>query len=246
MFNPDQFILDSIPSTCFYIPNFITEGEEKLLVHNIEKTSSLRWTQLKNRRLINFGGVPTQKGMIAEEIPRYLQNYVDKVNELGVFKDVNANHILLNEYHAGQVRDIYLVFFIEVTLLFLQNWQGIMPHFDGPLFYPTITTLSVGSHAVLEFNKPRSDDDDISEKNPVFKILVEPRSLLVLQDDLYRCFMHSISEVDEDNITDPLIRNLDRTSFAAGDVKILQRSTRFSLTIRNVPKTSKLKLKFGK
>ena len=103
MFNLDQFTLDSIPSTCIYIPNFITEAEEKLLIHNIEKTSSLRWTQLKNRRLINFGGIPTQKGMIAEEIPRYLQNYVDKVNELGVFSDFKANHILLNEYQAGQV-----------------------------------------------------------------------------------------------------------------------------------------------
>jgi alkylated DNA repair protein alkB homolog 6 len=53
--------------------------------------------------LINVGGVPTQKGMISEEIPGYLQGYIDKVNELGVFGDVKANHILLNEYMAGQV-----------------------------------------------------------------------------------------------------------------------------------------------
>ena len=121
-----------------------------------------------------------------------------------------------------------------------------MPHFDGPLFYPTITTLSVGSHAVLEFVEPRSNDEDISEKTPVFKLLVEPRSLLVLQDNLYRCFMHSISEIGQDDVTDPLIRNLDKTSLATATSKVLQRSTRFSLTIRNVPKTSKLKLKFGK
>lgn len=100
----DEFRLDSVPSTCFYIPNFITEPEEKLLIHNIEKTSVVRWTQLKNRRLINVGGVPTQKGMIAEEIPGYLQDYINRVNDLGVFGDVKANHILLNEYKAGQVR----------------------------------------------------------------------------------------------------------------------------------------------
>jgi alkylated DNA repair protein alkB homolog 6 len=103
MSNLDKFKLDSVPSTCYYIPNFITEAEEHLLIHNIGKTSSVRWTQLKNRRLINFGGIPTQKGMIAEDIPVYLQRYLDKVNELGIFGDVKANHILLNEYKAGQV-----------------------------------------------------------------------------------------------------------------------------------------------
>lgn len=34
-----DFKLDSVPSTCYYIPDFITEAEEKLLIHNIEKTS---------------------------------------------------------------------------------------------------------------------------------------------------------------------------------------------------------------
>lgn len=171
-------------------------------------------------RLINCGGVPTQKGMIAEEMPAYLQVYVDKVNSLGIFGETKANHILLNEYRAG---------------------QGIMSHFDGPLFYPTISTISVGSHTVLEFHQPRSGDDDAGcRSEPAFKLLVEPRSLLILKDDLYHRYMHSISEIEEDDLCDPLIKN-----FPARDEKI-QRGTRFSLTIRNVPKTSKLKLKFGK
>jgi alkylated DNA repair protein alkB homolog 6 len=121
-----------------------------------------------------------------------------------------------------------------------------MSHFDGPLFYPTITTVSVGSHAVLEFHKPRNDDEIATDTSPAFKLLVEPRSLLILQDDLYQLYMHSISEIEEDDITDPSIKNLNQTSFASSDSKTIQRSTRFSLTIRNVPKTTKLKLKFGK
>lgn len=221
----EKFLVKNVPSTCYYIPDFISESEEKLLLHNILKTSAVRWTQLKNRRLINYGGVPTQKGMIAEEIPDYLRRYLQLVNQLEIFGDAKANHILLNEYRAG---------------------QGIMSHFDGPLFYPTIATLSVGSHTVLEFHQPRSSDgnDNVAPSNSetAFKLLVEPRSLLILKDDLYHRFMHSISEVEKDNLSDLLLRNASSVS-SAGTVV---RGTRFSLTIRNVPKTSKMKLKFGK
>lgn len=117
-----------------------------------------------------------------------------------------------------------------------------MSHFDGPLFYPTITTISIGSHTVLEFHKPKdfNESSDEASNEPEFKLLIEPRSLLILKDDLYHKFMHAISEVEVDDLSDSLIRNpVDST-------EQLQRSTRYSLTIRNVPKTSKLKLKFGK
>ena len=113
MIDLESHQVKDVPETCFYVPNFISEGDEKLLIHNIAKTSPVRWTQLKNRRLINVGGVPTQKGMIAEEIPGYLQGYLDKVNQLGIFDEVKTNHILLNEYKQG---------------------QGIMSHFDGEWF----------------------------------------------------------------------------------------------------------------
>ena len=76
------------------------------------------------------------QGMIPEDIPGWLQTVVEKVNGLpsSVFpEDKKANHVLLNEYEAG---------------------QGIMPHVDGPLFYPTITTVSLGSHTVLDFYNP--------------------------------------------------------------------------------------------
>lgn len=212
-----NFLVDTVPATCYYIPNFITVEEEKLLIHNIEKTSSVRWTQLKNRRLINYGGVPTQKGMIAEEIPGYLQAYLDRINEQRIFGELKANHILLNEYRAA---------------------QGIMPHFDGPLFHDTITTISVGSHTVLEFHKQNAEGEGSVLE---FKLLVEPRSLLVLKDDLYHGYMHSISELETDDLTDPLLKNNNNISASS-----LPRTTRYSLTIRNVPKTSKLKLKFGK
>lgn len=162
--------------------------------------------------------------MIAEEIPFHIQKYVDKVNETGIFEGmIKANHVLLNEYKCG---------------------QGILSHFDGPLFYPTISTLSIGSHTVLEFNFPPKNDN--YEVTTEFKLLVEPRSLLILKDDLYKSYMHSIREIDEDDLTDEKIKNISTTSYSNLDMKMIPRTTRYSLTIRHVPKTSKLKLKFFK
>lgn len=34
-----------------------------------------------------------------------------------------------------------------------------MPHEDGPLYYPTVTTISLGSHALLDFYQKLSADD---------------------------------------------------------------------------------------
>ena len=60
---------------------------------------------------------------------QWLSLQMDNISSLGVFgKNRRANHVLVNEYLAG---------------------QGIMAHVDGPLFYPTITTLNVGGHILL-------------------------------------------------------------------------------------------------
>lgn len=199
------------------------------MISQIVKTPQPRWTQLTGRRLLNIGGVPHQKGMLSEEIPTYLQNYLDKVNELKIFEDKLANHILLNEYKPG---------------------QGILPHLDGPLFYPTISTLSVGSHTVLEFSQSTDKDEmeNLTAPVPVFKLLLEPRSLLILKNSLYSSYMHSISEILVDNLDDKLLKNLSKCHYDVNVPNNLKtRTMRYSLTIRHVPKaTTKLKLKFGK
>jgi alkylated DNA repair protein alkB family protein 6 len=165
--------------------------------------------------------------MIAEEIPAYLKCYVDKINSLGIFDEkFLANHILLNEYQKG---------------------QGIMSHSDGPMFHPVISTISLNSHTVLEFTKSRSDDYwKKYEIVPEFKLIIEPRSLIILKDELYNLYLHGISEIETDNFSDPLIRNIEHTSYKADVPLVVERSTRYSITIRNFPNTSKLKLKFFK
>ena len=135
-----------------------------------------------------------------------------------------ANHVLLNEYQPG---------------------QGIMPHLDGPLFYPTISTISLGSSTLLNFYREAGEDEAESLQfadRLVTSLFVEPRSLLVLKDEMYAKYLHGIEETDQDVISDKIC-NLHDPSVIG---QAFPRSTRISLTIRHVPKTTKMKFKFGK
>uniref|UniRef100_A0A1B6M712 Fe2OG dioxygenase domain-containing protein n=2 Tax=Graphocephala atropunctata TaxID=36148 RepID=A0A1B6M712_9HEMI len=214
-------LVDSAPPSVYYIPNFITEFEENIIVEKVNTAPKPKWTQLSNRRLQNWGGIPHPKGMIPEPLPEWLQEFVDRVSHLEVFgRSIKPNHVLINEYLPG---------------------QGIMAHFDGPLFYPTVATISCGSHTLLNFIKP-PDKDLAQSKEKSFSLLLEPRSLLLLQDSMYHDYQHSIEEVLQDVITESIV-NLNQTNENNSLSKVLNRSTRISLTIRHVPKTTKLKLK---
>ncbi|KAL5008232.1 hypothetical protein ScPMuIL_013813 [Solemya velum] len=223
----------SAPPSIYYIPNFITKDEEEILIHHVNTAPRPKWTQLSNRRLQNWGGLPHPKGMIAEDLPHWLQIYAEKIAGLGVFEDKIPNHVLVNEYRAG---------------------QGIMPHEDGSLFYPTVSTISLGSHSMLEFYHHLSLHDDSSEAGDTKKstiedryllsMLLEPRSLVLVCDEMYKVHLHGISEKNSDIVTDK-VANIDVCEMAnLGDT--LHRETRISLTIRYVPKILKNKLFFGK
>ncbi|CAG7725548.1 unnamed protein product [Allacma fusca] len=225
------------PSSIYYIPAFVSEAEESLILRRVNEAPLPRWTQLSNRRLQNWGGDPHPKGMIAEALPDWLKKYTDSIGSIkGIFENSPPNHVLVNEYRPG---------------------QGIMPHLDGPLFYPTITTISVGSHAVLNFYRPLDCDDVSAESSQSsetsqmsswssrleFSLLVQPRSLLILRDKAYDYYLHGIEEICKDELTDKVI-NAGVLGLSPGDE--LQRATRVSLTIRHVPKTTKPMLKlFG-
>lgn len=200
------------PPIIYYIPNFITKEEEKYLINKVYDAPKPKWTYLSNRKLQDYGGVPHKNGMIVEAIPTWLQTFTDRVSQLKIFGDKTANHVLINEYLPG---------------------QGIMPHFDGPLFYPTISTISCGSHTVLEFCD--------ADRQIKCKLLLEPCSVVILKDDMYTTYLHSIKEVMEDIIDSDCI-NLNSCGDKYSIGQEMKRGTRISLTIRNVPKVCKLKL----
>ncbi|KAG7206412.1 hypothetical protein KM043_003768 [Ampulex compressa] len=217
-------IIPEVPECAWYIPNFITQEEEREIIKAVNDAPLPKWTQLSHRRLQNWGGLPHPKGMIAEEIPCWLKKYIDKISSLNIFKkEALPNHVLINEYLPG---------------------QGIMAHSDGPLFYPIVTTINCGSHTVLDFYK-RLDSMQQQESKLEFSFLLEPRSLLILQGDLYHDYLHSIAERHTDVISRSIIKNLNLCNSRFEEGEEINRDVRLSLTIRHVPNTSKFKLKIG-
>ncbi|CAL4236657.1 unnamed protein product [Meganyctiphanes norvegica] len=226
--NLEDFKIKEAPGTLYYIPDFISPEEESQFMTNIYNAPKPKWTQLSHRRLQNWGGLPHPKGMVAEIIPQWLQTSMNSISSLGVFGEKKPNHALVNEYESG---------------------QGIMPHEDGPLFYPTITTINLGSHTVLDYYSPISQDESYSENQVldfssrlIGSLLLEPRSLLIVQDEMYTSFLHGIREVSSD-IVNMKMFNLQYCSAKLGQT--LNREKRISLTIRHVPKVLKANLIFG-
>uniref|UniRef100_A0A8C6TAT3 AlkB homolog 6 n=1 Tax=Neogobius melanostomus TaxID=47308 RepID=A0A8C6TAT3_9GOBI len=226
--NLQKCIVTSAPPLVYYIPDFITEEEESYLLEQVYKSPKTKWTQLSGRRLQNWGGLPHPKGMVAEKIPEWLQTYCEKISSLGAFSGKTANHVLVNEYKSG---------------------EGIMPHEDGPLYHPTVTTISLGSHTLLDFyNTIGSDSQEeqqpqTEENRFLFSLLVKPRSLLILQEDMYKTLLHGIRPCEEDGLTEKVV-NLAQAGGVKGET--LTRGTRVSLTIRHVPKVIKNKLILGR
>ncbi|KAE8663494.1 Oxidoreductase, putative isoform 2 [Hibiscus syriacus] len=127
--NLNNFIVGNLP-TLFYIPNFVNDSEQAQLLNNIYQAPVSKWKSLKNRRLQNWGGVVHEKGLLPQDLPPWLSKITERIcEESGLFPSA-INHVLINEY--------------------LPN-QGIMPHQDGPAYYPVVAILSLGSPAVMDF-----------------------------------------------------------------------------------------------
>lgn len=134
------------------------------------------------------------------------------------------NHVLINEYQPG---------------------EGIMPHKDGAAYHPVVCTVSLGSSLCLGIYG--SKDDDITEEIPRWRILQQPRSLLITTHELYTNYLHGIAEITEDLDLGPetianwvLLSSTDRITNGRSE-----RQTRTSLTYRDVIKVSKLGTKFA-
>ncbi|KAJ3296256.1 hypothetical protein HDU79_007152 [Rhizoclosmatium sp. JEL0117] len=240
----------AVPPTFTYRPNFITAEEEERLLAKVASAPQPKWTTLKNRRLQNWGATPiAAKNNVAlpEKLPDWLAPLADRiaaeVDSAFVFDGTKhvPNHCLVNEYHPG---------------------QGIMPHLDGPAYRPTVATVSLGEYCILEFYKRRNLDevmvtgeyDDADSQTirptPDFRFLIQPRSLVMLQDEMYEGYLHGIGETWEDVVSSATIDNWTEAGMsvlAESDepITLKRQNTRVSLTFRVAAKVSKLNL-FGK
>ncbi|KAH7293565.1 hypothetical protein KP509_28G031100 [Ceratopteris richardii] len=161
---------------------------------------STKWKSLSNRRLQNWGGVVHEKGLLPQQLPPWLSDLTGRICEdVGLYPSP-INHVLINEYHPG---------------------QGIMPHQDGPAYFPVVTILSLGSPAVMEFTahtKLLESTGSTSSSLPqkAASVVLMPGSLLIFKDSAYQDYLHGISESME-HIVDRTVVNMDKANLQNGE-----------------------------
>lgn len=220
--------LSGLPGGCYYVPNFISVDEEQAIARQIKATPASKWTNLTHRRLLSLPSPLTgtaRDALIAAPLPEYLQAPItSRLRATKIFLSAKSphgepNHVLVNEYQPG---------------------QGIMPHEDGPAYFPITATVSLGGHTVLEIYQKNEQGE--REPVPTWRILQEPRSLLITSESMYTDTLHGIANisVDED-LMDGSILNwhalADKTPYESGNC---ERQTRISLTYRDVLKVTRL------
>uniref|UniRef100_G1QDG1 AlkB homolog 6 n=1 Tax=Myotis lucifugus TaxID=59463 RepID=G1QDG1_MYOLU len=225
----EPFRVEQAPPVIYYVPDFISKEEEEYLLRQVFNAPKPKWTQLSGRKLQNWGGLPHPRGMVPERLPLWLQRYVDKVSDLNLFGGLPANHVLVNQYLPG---------------------EGIMPHKDGPLYYPTVSTISLGSHTMLDLYEPRQPKDEDPTEQPAPpgrppSLLLEPRSLLVLRG-AYTHLLHGTSGLCRSTRHGLSTAQRCPQGPSARPGAHLVRGTRVSLTIRRVPRVLRAGLLLSK
>ncbi|KAH8156831.1 hypothetical protein CIB48_g11416 [Xylaria polymorpha] len=230
--------VSQLPSSAFYISEFITEDEEKFILDKITTAPKPRWKQLSRRRLQTWPSDLINNKLVDAPLPPWLEEpIITRLQSLRLGKEVDShshifsdsphkrpNHVLINEYPPG---------------------IGIMAHKDGAAYHPIVCTVSLGASICL--NMHEMNENGTLNTNPVWRILQEPRSLLITTADLYTDYLHGIDDIMEDiNLSEETIANwslLRPTSIFHGGRNL--RQTRISLTYRDVLNVSKLGNKLG-
>jgi len=165
---------------------------------------------------------------------------ISRIKATGAFENSPhgaPNHVILNEYLPG---------------------QGIMPHEDGPRYHPVVATISLGSHTVFHYYKYKAESHEgkIIDMSPVLSVLLEPRSLIISSGTMYTSHLHGIEGLQEDvvNFHDLASNVMGDTGVTVGNFSqikdeellrlikqgdSLKRSTRYSLTCRDIGRVSK-------
>ncbi|KAI1378249.1 hypothetical protein F4677DRAFT_388556 [Hypoxylon crocopeplum] len=233
----DQVRITSLPATAYYISDFITQQEENAILDKIASAPKPRWKQLTHRRLQTWPSDLVHNKLIDAPLPAWLNDpIVPRLRSIRLSQNPDSsdiffdsphqkpNHVLINEYPPG---------------------IGIMPHKDGPAYHPVVCTVSLGASLCLNIYK--SQDDGTLDATPAWRILQEPRSLLITTSTLYTDFLHGIADITEDvELSESMIANwsLLRSPDEFTDGRNI-RKTRTSLTYRDVMKVSKIGGRLG-
>ena len=212
--------LPALPGSAYYIPDFISEADEALLLQHIFAAPAERWSLGRGRRTQNYGGVPGQC-KITEELPPWLLQLVDGLVRGGAWplaEDGVAhapNHVIINDYSDGRL--------------------GLTPHSDGPMYAPRVAVLSLLWDGVLELHRPCDEAVRCETPTRLARMLLRRRSLNVLDADAYHLF-HGIPEGEADAVSsetgsEHFVLNHSVAGLAPGssEVQSIPRSRRVSI-----------------
>ena len=121
-----------------------------------------------------------------------------------------------------------------------------MPHKDGPAYYGRVAIISLVSTICINFyQKPPLRNNNI-ESPAVHQIILEPRSCLIFEGDLYDVMFHTIHECQYDVIDQSvanlhLVQSEEIKALQIGD-KLYRKEKRVSLTVRHVYTNNIVKL----
>lgn len=206
-----------------YVRDFVSEDEEAFLLAKID--AAPRWKALSHRRLQMWGGELAGRTLVSKPLPPHVTQFpalVSRLEQTGAFVDSkhgHPNHCLVNEYLPG---------------------QGIMPHADGPAYFPVVATISLGAPTLLDMylTQPAGGYNP----TPAFSILLEPRSLLITRGQAYTRYLHGIDARTHDTpehvaciINAHALAQATREAYTS----VVARRRRVSLTFRDVERVQK-------
>lgn len=208
-------LIPSLPPSIYYIPSLLSPTQQSSILSSLPAN---RWTTLSHRRLqAHPSPLSPSSTLLSSPLPVYLTDPIlPIVKQLGIFATsphLAPNHCLVNEYAPG---------------------QGIMPHEDGPAYYPCTATFSLGGSIVLDIT--------CKTTGRKWRVLQEPGSLLVTTGEVYGSTLHGIAEVEVDEDLGP--ETVANWSLLGNREKIVRdggrnvRTLRTSLTYRDVIKVS--------
>mgnify|MGYP006166591699 CR=1 FL=1 len=121
-----------------YYTNFLTHDDAQSLYSAVHSCREDRWITLPTtgRRLQQWGGMPGARNHVERgpfPLPSYQEMLCRHLIDVQVFdKDkCPPNHVLINAYSPG---------------------QGILPHKDGPAYYPRVAILSVCFYIIILYD----------------------------------------------------------------------------------------------
>ena len=188
-------LIPNLPSSAYYIPNFITPTEEDILLRNINNAPLPTWKSLSHRRLqAHPFPLSSANTLIAAPLPSWLtEPIIARLLSLSLRGTQNESNtefgIERTDHEVPQAMSTGNIFSGSphgtpnhcLVNEYLPG-QGIYPHEDGSAYWPIVCTVSLGSHTVLNITPKRSTDDDTIGKDneqQKWRILQERRSLLI-------------------------------------------------------------------